>query len=157
MSICKHWNKLLNEIRQLNRIELKNGRSLFQKTNYSSQIPERRGPSQVTEKDKSSTQQADGNDNRLVGRDFLSLKNFSSDDIKQLLWTAIDLKTRIKENGEVFQPLKGKTAALIFQKRSTRTRLSTELGLAKLGGHACFLGPDDIHLGVNESVKDSAR
>ncbi|CAG5123636.1 unnamed protein product, partial [Candidula unifasciata] len=95
--------------------------------------------------------------NHLVGQDFLSLRYFTSDDIKQFLWTAKDLKTRIKDNGEVFQPLTGKTAALIFQKRSTRTRLSTELGMAKLGGHACFLGPDDIHLGVNESVKDSAR
>lgn len=93
----------------------------------------------------------------LVGRDFISLKNFSADDIKQFLWTAKDLKTRMKENGEIFQPLKGKTAALIFQKRSTRTRLSTELGIAKLGGHACFLGPDDIHLGVNESIKDTSR
>uniref|UniRef100_A0A0B7A1T4 ornithine carbamoyltransferase n=1 Tax=Arion vulgaris TaxID=1028688 RepID=A0A0B7A1T4_9EUPU len=98
-----------------------------------------------------------GHANHLVGQDFLSLKHFSTDDIKQFLWTAQDLKTRMKDNREVFQPLQGKMAALIFQKRSTRTRLSAELGVAKLGGHACFLGPDDIHLGVNESVKDSAR
>ncbi|BFZ09951.1 hypothetical protein BsWGS_12990 [Bradybaena similaris] len=99
----------------------------------------------------------DGQANHLVGQDFLSLRYFTTDDIKQFLWTARDLKTRMKDNGEIFQPLIGKTAALVFQKRSTRTRLSTELGMAKLGGHACFLGPDDIHLGVNESVKDSAR
>ncbi|GFO43314.1 ornithine carbamoyltransferase, mitochondrial [Plakobranchus ocellatus] len=104
---------------------------------------------------KSSSESNDGSG--LVGRDFLSLKHFSADDIKQFLWTAKDLKTRIKDNGEIFQPLKGKTAALIFQKRSTRTRMSTELGLAKLGGHAAFMGPEDVHLGVNESVKDTAR
>ncbi|XP_059177654.1 ornithine transcarbamylase, mitochondrial-like [Physella acuta] len=113
------------------------------------------------EKDKNTNNTLDQGlkkaESHLVGRDFLSLKHFSCEDIKQFLWTAKDLKTRMKDNGEIFQPLKGKTAALIFQKRSTRTRLSTELGFAKLGGHACFLGPDDIHLGVNESVKDSAR
>ncbi|KAK3773357.1 hypothetical protein RRG08_023237 [Elysia crispata] len=95
--------------------------------------------------------------NGLVGRDFMSLKHFRGEDIKQFLWTAKDLKTRMKDNGEIFQPLKGKTAALIFQKRSTRTRMSTELGMAKLGGHAAFMGPEDVHIGVNESVKDTAR
>ncbi|CAG5123684.1 unnamed protein product [Candidula unifasciata] len=98
-----------------------------------------------------------GHAHSLVGRDFLSLNHFKSEDIKQFLWTAKDLKTRIKDNGEIFQPLVGKSAALVFQKRSTRTRLSAEMGMTKLGGSACFLGPDDIHLGVNESVKDSAR
>ncbi|GFR57641.1 ornithine carbamoyltransferase, mitochondrial [Elysia marginata] len=93
----------------------------------------------------------------LVGRDFMSLKHFRAEDIKQFLWTAKDLKTRMKDNGEIFQPLKGKTAALIFQKRSTRTRMSSELGMAKLGGHAAFMGPEDVHLGVNESVKDTGR
>ncbi|CAH1785893.1 unnamed protein product [Owenia fusiformis] len=93
----------------------------------------------------------------MVGRDFLTLKQFSSSEIHQLLWTAMDLKTRIKINRELFQPLKGKSMAMIFQKRSTRTRLSTETGFALLGGHPVFLSPQDIHLGVNESIKDSAR
>ncbi|XP_076444799.1 ornithine transcarbamylase, mitochondrial-like [Babylonia areolata] len=93
----------------------------------------------------------------LVGRDFLTLKHFQPEDIKQLLWTAKDLKTRIKKNDEVLTPLAGKNVSMIFQKRSTRTRLSTEAGIAALGGHAQFLGPDDVHLGVNESITDTAR
>lgn len=51
----------------------------------------------------------------------------------------------------------GKTMAMIFQKRSTRTRVSTETGIARLGGHALFLGAEDIQLGVNETARDTAR
>ncbi|XP_011664475.1 ornithine carbamoyltransferase, mitochondrial isoform X2 [Strongylocentrotus purpuratus] len=93
----------------------------------------------------------------LVGRHFLTLKYFTKTEIEQLLWTAADLKIRYKQNGEAYRPLEGKSAALIFEKRSTRTRVSNETGFALLGGHAAFLSPADIHLGVNESVKDTAK
>ena len=54
------------------------------------------------------------------------------------------------------KPLDGHSVSMIFQKRSTRTRVSSETGMALLGGHALFLGPSDIQLGVNESMKDTA-
>ncbi|CAH1799750.1 unnamed protein product [Owenia fusiformis] len=93
----------------------------------------------------------------LRGRDLLTLKQLTAAELQQLLWTAMDLKTRIKDNHEIYQPLLGKSLAMIFQKRSTRTRISNETGMALLGGHPVFLSPQDIHLGVNESIKDSAR
>jgi ornithine carbamoyltransferase len=55
------------------------------------------------------------------------------------------------------RPLTGHSMSMIFQKRSTRTRVSTETGMALLGGHALFLGPSDIQLGVNESMRDTAN
>ena len=55
------------------------------------------------------------------------------------------------------RPLTGMSMSMIFQKRSTRTRVSTETGMALLGGHALFLGPSDIQLGVNESMRDTAN
>ncbi|CAD5117419.1 DgyrCDS6189 [Dimorphilus gyrociliatus] len=95
------------------------------------------------------------NASSLIGRDFLTLKDYEKDEIETLLWTAKDLKCRLG-NGEIYEPLKGKVASLIFQKRSTRTRLSSETAFSLLGGKACFLSPDDIHLGVNETIRDSA-
>lgn len=94
---------------------------------------------------------------KLKGRSFLTLKDFSSDEIKKLLWVSADLKHRIKQKNEHLQLLQGKSIAMIFEKRSTRTRMSTETGFALLGGHPCFLTSQDIHLGVNESSTDTAR
>ncbi|CAH2220271.1 ornithine carbamoyltransferase, mitochondrial [Pelobates cultripes] len=94
---------------------------------------------------------------QLKGRDLLTLKNYTSEEIKYLLWVSADLKCRIKQKGEYMPLLQGKSLAMIFEKRSTRTRLSTETGFALLGGHPCFLTTQDIHLGVNESLKDTAR
>ncbi|XP_067934455.1 ornithine transcarbamylase, mitochondrial-like [Watersipora subatra] len=93
----------------------------------------------------------------LIGKHFLTLKDFSNEEVKTLLWTSSDLKKRIKHEGEPYQPLQGKSLAMIFEKRSTRTRMSTESGFALLGGHPLFLTKDDIHLGVNETLSDSAR
>ncbi|XP_059199496.1 ornithine transcarbamylase, mitochondrial [Centropristis striata] len=93
----------------------------------------------------------------LKGRSCLTLKDFSSDEIKRLLWVSADLKQRIKHEKQYLPILKGKSLAMITEKRSTRTRMSTETGFALLGGHPCFLTAQDIHLGVNESCKDTAR
>ncbi|CAJ1079594.1 ornithine transcarbamylase%2C mitochondrial [Xyrichtys novacula] len=93
----------------------------------------------------------------LKGRSFLTLKDFSPDEIKRLLWVSGDLKHRIKHEKQCLPLLQGKSIAMIFEKRSTRTRMSTETGFALLGGHPCFLTSQDIHLGVNESSTDTAR
>ncbi|KAM9347012.1 ornithine transcarbamylase, mitochondrial-like [Symphorus nematophorus] len=93
----------------------------------------------------------------LKGRSFLTLKDFNSEEIKRLLWLSGDLKHRIKHEKQYLPLLQGKSIAMIFEKRSTRTRMSTETGFALLGGHPCFLTSQDIHLGVNESSTDTAR
>ncbi|CAK9302257.1 unnamed protein product [Gordionus sp. m RMFG-2023] len=95
--------------------------------------------------------------NSLIGKDFLSLRDFNDLEIQQFLWTAYDLKHRIKEKEEYLPILQGKSIAMIFQKRSTRTRLSIESGATILGAHPIFLSNNDIHLGVNESLKDTAK
>ncbi|XP_013916269.1 PREDICTED: ornithine carbamoyltransferase, mitochondrial-like, partial [Thamnophis sirtalis] len=93
---------------------------------------------------------------KLKGQDLLTLQNYTPDEIKYLLWVASDLKNRIKYKKENLPLLQGKSLALIFEKRSTRTRLSIETGFALLGGHPCFLTLQDIHLGINESISDTA-
>lgn len=62
-----------------------------------------------------------------------------------------------KNDPNLPRPLTGRSMSMIFQKRSTRTRVSTETGMAMLGGHSLFLGPSDIQLGVNESMRDTAE
>eukprot|EP00608_Synchroma_pusillum_P008841 CAMPEP_0198438906 /NCGR_PEP_ID=MMETSP1452-20131203/52870_1 /TAXON_ID=1181717 /ORGANISM="Synchroma pusillum, Strain CCMP3072" /LENGTH=345 /DNA_ID=CAMNT_0044159501 /DNA_START=15 /DNA_END=1052 /DNA_ORIENTATION=+ len=77
-----------------------------------------------------------------------------------LLATAAALKSDFYAHpaaAAALRPLAGRTMASIFQKRSTRTRVSTEVGMFKLGGHALFLSPADVQLGVNESMRDTAR
>ncbi|KAJ2559311.1 ornithine carbamoyltransferase [Coemansia sp. RSA 1933] len=93
-------------------------------------------------------------------RDMISLGDYSADQITALVESASELKQRTKEQGQSYhpeQPLKGKTIGLLFSKRSTRTRVASESSIAYLGGHAMFLGKDDIQLGVNESLRDSAQ
>ena len=91
----------------------------------------------------------------LTGRHLLTLKDYSKEEILYLLDLSSQLKTAHKKN-ERTKPLDGKTLGMIFQKRSTRTRVSTEVGMDFLGGHALFLGKDDIQLGVNETIQDTA-
>ena len=94
--------------------------------------------------------------NLMKGRSLLTLADFSAEEIIELLDLSDDLKEKMA-NKEKYHPMNGYSASMIFQKRSTRTRVSTETGISYLGGHALFLGMDDIQLGKNESLKDTAR
>ena len=89
-------------------------------------------------------------------RHFLSLLDFSSDELLALVNHAIDVKLRLKK-GVSHTPLTGKVLAMIFEKSSTRTRVSFETGMSQLGGHAMFLSPQNIQLGRGEPIEDSAR
>ena len=89
-------------------------------------------------------------------RHFLSLLDFSTDELKALINQAIDVKKRLKQ-GISHTPLAGKVLAMIFEKSSTRTRVSFEAGMSQLGGHAMFLSPKDIQLGRGELIEDSAK
>jgi len=89
-------------------------------------------------------------------RHFLTLTDLTSNELKQLLLRAIELK-KIHREGTQFQPLKNRVMAMIFEKSSTRTRVSFEAGMAQFGGHALFLSPRDTQLGRGEPIEDSAR
>jgi ornithine carbamoyltransferase len=89
-------------------------------------------------------------------RHFLTLTDLNSDEFRQLINRAIELKA-ILHRGEIFEPLKNKVLAMIFEKSSTRTRVSFESGMTQFGGHAIFLSPRDTQLGRGEPIEDSAR
>ncbi|KAI8324373.1 ornithine carbamoyltransferase [Martensiomyces pterosporus] len=93
-------------------------------------------------------------------RHMISLADYSADQIAALVESAADFKHKTKNEGQSYhpqEPLKGKTIGILFSKRSTRTRVASETSIAYLGGHAMFLGKEDIQLGVNESLRDSAQ
>lgn len=92
----------------------------------------------------------------LKGRHFLTLADFSKEELTSLLTFAKDLKQWQKQ-GKPYRPLVGKTLGMIFAKSSTRTRVSFEVGMFQLGGHALFLGKNDIQLGRGETIPDTAR
>lgn len=92
----------------------------------------------------------------MTTRHFLSLLDFTSDELRELIAHAIDVKQKLKQ-GVSHSPLKGKLLAMIFEKSSTRTRVSFEAGMYQLGGHAMFMSPRDSHLGRGEPIEDSAR
>ncbi|MEE9327848.1 MAG: ornithine carbamoyltransferase [Cocleimonas sp.] len=89
-------------------------------------------------------------------RHFLTLMDFSRDELQTLIKRAIELK-KMRNDGEVFEPLKNQTLAMIFDKSSTRTRVSFESGMNQLGGHAMFLSSRDTQLGRGEPIEDSSR
>ncbi|MDD7581026.1 MAG: ornithine carbamoyltransferase [Treponema sp.] len=90
------------------------------------------------------------------GRSLLNWIDWSKDEIQQILDYAFLIKKQ-SHKGEVHQRFLGKTIALIFEKRSTRTRSSFETAFGEEGGHPVFMSTDDIQLGEKESVKDTAR
>jgi len=92
----------------------------------------------------------------MTTKHFLSLMDLSSDELKKLLQRGIELK-KMQHAGEIFEPLKNKVLAMIFDKSSTRTRVSFETGMAQFGGHAVFLSPRDTQLGRGEPIEDTAR
>ena len=92
----------------------------------------------------------------LKGRDYLTLADFNCEEIWCLLELAQDLKQKQKA-GISHQRLKGKTLAMIFQKASTRTRVSFETGMFHLGGLAMFLSGNDLQIGRGEPIEDTAR
>lgn len=93
---------------------------------------------------------------RLKGRDFLGIMDYQPDELRYLLDLAIELKRKQKA-GEIYQPLAGKTLGMIFEKSSTRTRISFEVGMYQLGGHALFLSRNDIQMGRGETIRDTAQ
>jgi ornithine carbamoyltransferase len=89
-------------------------------------------------------------------KDFLDIADLTTDEVWSLFESAQDLKARQKR-GEPHEYLKGKTLGMVFTKPSTRTRVSFEVGMFQLGGHALYFSPQEIGLGKRESVPDVAR
>ena len=92
----------------------------------------------------------------LKGRNFVDLADFERYELRAVLDTAHDLK-RKQKRGEPHEMLKGKSLAMIFMKSSTRTRVSFEVGMTQLGGHALFLQPSGTQLGRGETIGDTAQ
>lgn len=93
---------------------------------------------------------------QLQGKDFLQIGDFTKDNLMDLIKLAIQLKT-MQKNGDPHKYLEGKTLAMIFEKSSTRTRVSFETGMYQLGGIAQFLNTNDLQLGKGETIADTAK
>ena len=91
-----------------------------------------------------------------MNKDFLKLSDLNKNEVLCLLKEAEELK-QLKASGVAHRPLEGKTLGMIFNKNSTRTRISFEVGMFELGGHSLFLTPDQMQLGRGETIADSAR
>jgi ornithine carbamoyltransferase len=90
----------------------------------------------------------------MMANDFLSLRDFTPEQIRHLL----DLASEIKKHPQTYSAaLRGKTLALIFEKPSLRTRVSFDVGIQQLGGFSVYLSPAEINLGKRESIPDVAR
>ncbi|HZD42807.1 MAG TPA: ornithine carbamoyltransferase, partial [Methanomicrobiales archaeon] len=89
-------------------------------------------------------------------RDLLSIRDLSGTELSGLMGAAHHMK-RERAQGRAGEPLKHRTLAMIFEKASTRTRISFEVGMSELGGDALFLDPRDMQLGRGEELRDTAR
>ncbi|MCH8079512.1 MAG: ornithine carbamoyltransferase [Proteobacteria bacterium] len=89
-------------------------------------------------------------------RHFLTLSDLSTNELRALIERGIEIKAGLQK-GELYQPFKGKVLAMIFEKSSTRTRVSFEAGMAQFGGHAIFMSPNDTQLGRGEPIEDTVR
>ena len=92
----------------------------------------------------------------MTVRHFLTLLDLSPQELNGLITRAIELK-QIQQRGEIFEPLKNKVLGMVFEKSSTRTRVSFETAMIQFGGQAIFLSPRDTQLGRGEIIEDSAR
>ena len=89
-------------------------------------------------------------------RHFLHIADYSQDELWDILHLAKEIKTKF-HNREEYKPFKKQSLAMIFAKPSARTRVSFETGFTWMGGHALFLGPNDIGIGKREAIKDISR
>lgn len=94
--------------------------------------------------------------NNIRGKDFISLLDYSRDELEMILETAFDLKRKAKR-GEPHHLLPGKTLGMIFMQPSTRTRIAFETAMTQLGGHAQYYSPDHLQLVHKESWTDTAK
>ncbi|OUS28877.1 ornithine carbamoyltransferase [Gammaproteobacteria bacterium 45_16_T64] len=92
----------------------------------------------------------------MSSRHFLTLLDFSPEELKQLIQRASELRSMTRK-GEIYEPFKNKVLGMIFEKSSTRTRVSFESAMIQSGGGAIFLSPRDTQLGRGEPVADSAK
>ncbi|WP_075879647.1 ornithine carbamoyltransferase [Vreelandella massiliensis] len=93
----------------------------------------------------------------MAARHFLTLLDLTPDELNYLIARAITIKSNLKAQGPSYTPLPNRTLAMIFEKSSTRTRVSFETAMAHFGGHALFLSPRDTQLGRGEPIGDTAR
>ncbi len=89
-------------------------------------------------------------------RHFLTLQDLSADELRALLTRAGELKA-MQRAGTLYEPLKNKVLGMVFEKSSTRTRVSFEAGMIQFGGSSIFLSPRDTQLGRGEPIEDTAR
>jgi ornithine carbamoyltransferase len=92
----------------------------------------------------------------MMKKDLLAVSDLTPKDIEKIFKRSAALKKMLKQ-GKTCQPLKGKSLGMIFEKSSTRTRVSFEVGMYQLGGQALFLSPNDIQMGRGETIADTAR